>query len=84
LRNRAGAETDDEIAGTRIVAHDAGKLFRPVERDHLAMAACAQTRDESVAVDAGDRRLAGRINGGNNDGIGIVETGAEIDKQVSR
>ena len=34
-----------------------------------------------VAVDALDRRLAGRIDFGNHDGIGVVEAGAEFLKQ---
>jgi hypothetical protein len=41
----------------------------------------AQAKHEVVAVDALDRRLARRIDLGDDDGIGIVEAGAEFLEQ---
>ena len=45
------------------------------------MAMGAQAEHEMIAVDAFDRRLAGRINLGNNNRVGIVETSAEFLEQ---
>ena len=52
-----------------------------VERDHVAVAARAQARDQHVAVDAFDRRLARRIDIGDDHRVGIVEAGAELLEQ---
>ena len=40
----------------------AGKLLGPVERRSLAVAVRAQALHQRVAIDAFDRRLAGRID----------------------
>ena len=45
------------------------------------MAVRAQAEHEMFAIDAGDRRLARRIDVGDDDGIGIVEAGAEFLEQ---
>ena len=45
------------------------------------MAMRAQAEHEMVAVDAFDRRLAGRIDLGDDDRVGIVEAGAEFLEQ---
>src|SRR6267142_4911803 len=81
LGDIAGAQANDEIAFAGDAANDLGKLGRTLQRDHLAMAMRAQAEREIVAVDARDRRLAGRINLGDNNRIGIVETGAEFLEQ---
>jgi hypothetical protein len=81
LRDVAGAEADDEIARTRNAVNDFGQLRRTRQRDHLAMAMRAQAEHEMIAVDAFDRRLAGRIDLGDDDRVGIVEAGAEFLEQ---
>ena len=43
----------------------------------LAVAASADRRNEMIAVDAFDRRLAGRIDVGDDHGVGVVEAGRE-------
>ena len=45
------------------------------------MAVRAQAEHEMVAIDAGDRRLAGRIDFGDDDRVGIIEAGAEFLEQ---
>src|SRR6185312_11394395 len=81
LGDVAGAEADDEVAGTGDVMNDLGQFSRIRQRDHLAMAMGAQPGDEMIAVNAFDRRLAGRIDLGDDNGIGIVETGTEFLEQ---
>jgi hypothetical protein len=44
----------------------------------------AQTLHQRITVDAGDRRLARRIDVGDDHSIGIVETGAELVEQSSQ
>ena len=47
------------------------------------MAVGAQAEYEMVAVDAFDRRLAGRIDVSDDDGVGVVEAGAEFLEQLT-
>ena len=56
-------------------------LLRAVERDHLAMAARAQALHQRIAVGAGDRRLARRIDMRDDHRVGVVEAGAELLEQ---
>src|SRR6478672_10057322 len=81
LRDVAGAETDDEIAAAGQAVNDFGKLTRIRQRNHLTVAMSAQAEHEMIAVDAGNRRLAGRIDFGDDDGVGVVEAGAEFLEQ---
>src|SRR5436190_24328759 len=81
LRDIAGAEADDIVARPSDAADDAGEIRRLLQRNHFAMAMRAKTQHKVLAVNPRNRRLAGRINLGDNDGIGIVETSAEFLKQ---
>src|ERR1700730_4003727 len=81
LRDIAGAETDDEIAAGGDAVHKAREIGGILQRNHLAMAVRAQAEHEMIAVDAGDRRLAGRIDFGNDNGVGVIEAGAEFLEQ---
>ena len=45
------------------------------------MAVRAQAEHEMIAIDAWDRRLAGRIDFRDDDGVGVVEAGAELLEQ---
>src|SRR5580704_9940626 len=81
LRDVAGAETDDEIAARRDAMNHAGEIGGILQRNHFAMAVRAQAQHEMVAVDARYRRLAGRIDFGDDDRVGIVEAGAEFLEQ---
>src|ERR1700682_1625971 len=84
LRDRARAEKHHVIARTRELLHDRGQRFGSVERDHIAMAARAQSLYQRVAVDTGNRRLAGGIDRRDDDVIGVVEAGAELLEQVAQ
>src|SRR3954467_4824901 len=77
LRDVAGAETDHVVAGLSEALHDAGKLRLAGQSDYLAVAAGANGRDQMIAVDAFDWRLAGRIDLGDDHGVGVVEAGRE-------
>src|SRR5947208_3428205 len=81
LRDVAGAQADDEVAGAGEAANDLRQLRRTRQRNYLAMAVGAQAGDKMVAIDALNRRLAGRIDLGDHDRIGIVEAGAEFLEQ---
>ena len=76
LRDRAGAEADHVVARLRQALDDAGELLRAVERNHVAVAARAQRLHQMIAVDAFDRRFAGRIDWRDDHGVGVVEAGA--------
>src|SRR5437763_6028126 len=81
LRDIAGAEADDIVAGPSDAADDAGEIRRLLQRNHFAMAMRAKAQHEMLAIDPGNRRLAGRIDLGDHDRIGVVETSAEFLKQ---
>src|SRR5262249_41086745 len=81
LRDGTGPETYDRIAGPGETLDDAGEAGGFRQRDHLAMAVCAQACNEMLAVDAFDRRLAGGIDLGHDDAVGVVEAGAELLEQ---
>src|ERR1700736_4152893 len=81
LRDVAGAETDDEVAAAGEAVNHLGELGGILQRNHLAMAMRAQAEHEVVAVDALDWRFARRIDLGDDDGVGIVEAGAEFLEQ---
>src|ERR1700681_4171551 len=68
LRDVAGAEADDIVAAPGGRGDDAGERRGIGQRYHFAMAMRPQAKHEMVAVDAGDRRLAGRIDLGDDDG----------------
>src|SRR5258705_12004047 len=70
LRDAAGAEADDEIAAAGDLAHHACESGGVLQRNHLAVAVCTQAEHEMIAVEAGDRRLAPRIEVGDNDRVG--------------
>src|ERR1700676_1290729 len=78
LRDVAGAEADDEIAAAGDAVHHAGKRCGIWQRNHLAMAVRTQAQHKMVAIDALYRRLAGRIDLGDDDGVGVVEAGAKF------
>src|SRR5437899_5817961 len=81
LRDVAGPQADNEVAGTGEAVNYLGEFARIRQRDHLAMAVGAQACDKMVAIDALDRRLACWIDLGDHDRIGVVEAGAELLKQ---
>ena len=62
----------------------AGDVLRAVERDHLAVAARAHALHQRIAVGAGDRLLARRIDMRDHHGVGVVEAGAELLEQRPR
>jgi len=74
LRDAAGAEADDEIAAAGNPR--APRPARSVDfckRNHLAGGhARGRPRTKMIAVDALDRRLARRIDVGDDDGVGVV------------
>src|SRR5215510_40368 len=82
LGDIAGAEADHVVAPAHQVLDAARELKRSVERDHLAVAARADRRHQRLAVGAGDRRLAGRIDVGDDHDVGVVEAGRELHEQV--
>ena len=69
----AGAKEDDVIAGLGERCGSVRQILRPLHGKRLAMAARFQRGDETVAIGALDRRLAGRIDIGDDHRIGIVE-----------
>src|SRR4051812_37124569 len=62
LRDVAGAEADDVVAGPGEPAHEAGEVLGALERDGVAVAAALQALDQAVAVGARDRLLAGGVD----------------------
>src|SRR5215208_7067989 len=81
LRDVAGAEEHDNVAGKSHPADKACKLLRPVERDDLPMAARAQALHQRVAIGARDRRLARRIDLRDDHRVGVIEAGGEFLEQ---
>src|SRR5258706_857117 len=81
LRDVAGAETDDKIAAAGDAMHHAGEVGGFLQRNHFAMAVRAQAEHKMVAVDAFYRRLAGRVDFGDDNRIGVVEAGTELLEQ---
>src|SRR6202158_6208130 len=81
LRDIAGAETDDKIAAAGDAMNHTSEIAGFLQRNDLAMAMRAQAEHKMVAVDARYRRLAGRIDLGDDDGIGVVEAGAKFLEQ---
>src|SRR3546814_11200052 len=58
-----------------VCSSDLGKLFRPRQRQHVAVSAGAQGLDQVVAIDPLDRLLAGGIDVGDDHRVGLVEAG---------
>ena len=58
----AGAESDDQVARLRQRGDGLDQPFLAVDGQHLRMAMTAQAGSEFIAVDAGDRHLAGGID----------------------
>src|SRR5262252_8125756 len=77
LGDAAGAEAGDVVAGAGDVLHQAGELLRAVEPKHMAMPARPNAGDQAVAVGTRNGGLAGRIDMGNDDAVGVVKAGAE-------
>src|SRR6202011_4861722 len=81
LRNIAGAQTDDIIAAAGDAVNHSSEIDGILQRNHFAMAVRAQAEHKIIAVNSGNRRLAGRIDFGNDNGVGIVEAGAKLLEQ---
>ena len=81
MRDIAGPQADDEITAGGDAVDDLGEFRRTPQRNHLAVAMRAQAENEMIAIDARDRRLAGRIDFGDNDRIGVIEAGAKFLEQ---
>ena len=64
------------------VADHPGQRLAVRKRPCVAVAAELQALDQCIAVDALDRRLAGRIDRRDDDRVGIVEAGAEAVEEV--
>ena len=58
------------------------QLGGALQRQHMAVAVALQALDQGVAVDALDRRLAGRVDVGHDHRVGVVEAAAELLEQV--
>src|SRR5207302_5597444 len=56
--------------------------LRPGEGAGVAVAVRAETGDQRLAVDPRDRRLARRVDIGDQHDIGVVEAGAEAVEQI--
>src|SRR6185312_15205295 len=84
LRDTARAQKHDIVAGFRDLPDDARELFRPFERDHIAMPARADTLHQSIAIDTRDRWLTGGIYGRDDHMIGVVETRAELLEEIAQ
>ena len=83
LRDRAGAEADDIVAGLGQAATRPASSSGPSSGIDLAMAVRAQPSHQRVAVGAVDRRFAGRIDVRDDHRVGVVEAGAELLEQVA-
>ena len=70
----------DQVA--RFFAHRLGKLLGRFQRHRHAVSAGAQPIHQRIAIGAFDGVLAGRIDIGDDDRVGIVETGAEFLEQA--
>src|SRR5260370_28012708 len=77
LRDAAGAEKNQVIAGPDQLLHHRGELPRLLEREHVVVAARAHALHQRVAIDPRNRRLAGRIDRRDDHRMGVVEAGAE-------
>ena len=64
--DRAGAEADDHVAGLGDRGDERRQRLLALERARVAMAAGAQALDQRIAAGAFDRRLAGRIDVGDD------------------
>ena len=74
----AGAKPDDEIAGLRDRGDGLDQARLVIDGQHLRVAVTAQAGGELVAVDAGNRRLTGRIDRRHQHDVGVVEAGREL------
>ena len=77
----AGAKPDHEVAGLRQRRDGLDQPFLAVDGQHLGMAVAAQARGKLIAVDAGDRHLARRIDRRHERNVGVVEAGGEFVEQ---
>src|SRR5215212_6526828 len=81
LRDVAGAEADHVIAGLCEVFDEPGEVLAALQRHGVAVPARLEPFDEAVAIGARDRLLAGGIDRRHDDGVRIVEAGAELVEQ---
>src|SRR5215470_9673487 len=77
LRNVACPEADHVVARACNVLYQTRKLLGAVEPQHMAMPPRPDAGHEAVTVRARDGGFAGRIDGGHDHAVGIVEAGAE-------
>src|SRR6476659_7263718 len=84
LRAVAGAAAHHDVAGLCQPLDHARKVLRAVERNDLSMTVRTQPLHQRVAVGAGNRRFAGRVDVRHDHGVGIVETGRELLEQRSQ
>src|SRR5262249_44230270 len=81
LRDVAGAEAHDDVAGLRQPLDHARKVLRAVEGDDLSVPVRAQALHQRIAIGARDRRLARGVNMRDDHGVGVVEAGRELLEQ---
>lgn len=79
----AGAKANYEIPRTGDLGHLACQIVGLVEWDDVPMTMTAQPIDQRIPVDTLDRTFAGRIDVGDDHGVGVAETGAEFLEQIA-
>ncbi len=81
LRDVAGAQQHDIVAGPGQTSDKAGERKTVFQRRDIAMAAGFQPCDQIIAAGPFDGLFACGIDGRDKDGIGVVEAGAEVVEQ---
>ena len=77
MGDRAGAEKDDDVARRGQLADHRRELFRRRQGEGVPVAVRGDCGRERVLVDPFDRRLASRIDVGDDHAVGVVEAGRE-------
>src|SRR5262249_12179641 len=76
--NVSGTETENEIAGSEHVADVAMHAHKTRLISHSAMTVRQYGIGDGLTADSGNRRLARRINIGDDDAIGLIKGGAKL------
>src|SRR6516162_7142842 len=82
--DRTRTEAYDQIARLRQLSNNEDEFARVRQRAGVTMTVLDQTSDESVPAHAFDWRLPCRVDVGDQHNVGVIETGAEVIKEVRK
>src|SRR5215472_3732240 len=83
-RDVAGAEHENEVAAAHDLEQGVGEALASGHPPHVQVPAALESLVERIAAHARDRSLAGRVDLGEEQQVGVVEGAEEVVEEVAR